>query len=317
MYNYVGSIYIAQIDSEGSAAGTGTWTNISAVQGSTSGYIASFSDSMTISYNSIGCNYGLLFTNVNLASYGVYVTYIGVNGPTGFTSSDPYNVYTYSTTGLTPSVTTGSTYTSFTFWASGGVYNGSITFGTTALLLNNSNNYSTFLLDGTKVITSTSGGEGASCLALTNSNLQATTTTISFIIGQPSSTVSSITINEITYTTSNPGSDFVVYAGGSGGGAGSAYNGMETVYIGGGGGGAGGTTSVGGSGKNGSNEGGGGEVGSGTNGVGKNGLSGSQSYTKDDELGGSGGGGELAGGDNQSGENGAINICVSGVWTIA
>jgi hypothetical protein len=199
MSNYVGSVYVSQIDAGGNLVGSCAWTNISA-NTFTPQYISSnFSDGMAVGYNSAGAYLGLQFTGVQLANYSLCVMYVGTvdgGGSLAFQNKNPLTTNYYTISGAAPTrISDNSTYTSLEFYA-----DATITFSTTVTLLDTSTTNTTghvsYTLTGTSNPTSTTKtSAGADCSSLTSdSGLQissASSTTIT--IGYPSTSTTTLT----------------------------------------------------------------------------------------------------------------------------
>jgi hypothetical protein len=235
LYNYVGAVYISQIDSIGTLLGGFAWTNISALPFSTTYNSSNFYDAMVVSYNTSGGNYGLQITGADLTLYSVCVMYVGTKdsaGPVTFQTNNPaYPYYTINGTGATFK-TDNSTYTSLEFLYGTNVST-TVTFSQTATLLDLGTaptyDYTSYMLNGTSDIGTgnTTGGPGATCYALPTSSPAFTiagSTTVTINIGTPGSPTSSIDLpgGTITaFTTEYLGGDGSKYPeGGDGGGGG-------------------------------------------------------------------------------------------------
>ena len=179
IYDYTGSVYVSQINSSGKLLGSCVWSNISAFNNgfSTSYNSSNFSTNpstattMAVGYNTNAANLGLEFTNVDLTSYSLCVTYVGMlGGGLTFTFSNPSSANYTITNGNAPTVKTdNSTYTSLEFYGTT-----TLTFGQPVTLLDLGtaiSGYTSYMLNGTSdkltaIASGTSGGTGATCYAL-------------------------------------------------------------------------------------------------------------------------------------------------------
>jgi len=308
MFNYVGSVYISQINSGGSLIGTGVLTYVNANSYAITG-TQNFSGGMVVQYNPTGGNWGLEFTNVNLANYTLIVMFVGLSlGNISFTANNPsFSTYTV-TTGTAPTCSTFSVgsiyYTRFVFYSTG-----AIQFSSAAAIQGNdsASGYTTYMLSGTQSSNTGDGTAGATCVYIPTGTGYSTQNFSVSTIGFWNDTTTTVTIDSGTFScTVFSGAASAPFNGSYAGGSGSDD---QHGYLGAGGGSAGpggpGTSAIASTPSFPSIP---GQANVAYNSLGKNGTSGS------DSRGGIGGSGQASTGS--TGASGLVVITVAGLWQL-